>query len=67
MVGLPSQITHPEYLPVDFPPATNYAAIDDVDAVPYLNDTGENNLPKISHKLAAESVRDFRKGIGSIV
>ncbi len=37
-VGMPSKITHPEYLPMDFPPPTNYAAIDDVDAVPYLNE-----------------------------
>jgi dienelactone hydrolase len=39
-VGLPSKITHPEYLPADFPQPTDYAAIDDVDAVPYLTDEG---------------------------
>ncbi len=39
-VGLPCKITHSEYLPADFPPPTNFAAIDDVDAVPYLTDEG---------------------------
>lgn len=45
-VGLPSKITHPEYLPVDFPPSTNFAAIDDVDAVPYLTDEGRKTYRK---------------------
>jgi len=40
-MGLPNAITHPEYLPMDFPPPSHYAAIDDVDAVPYLNDEGK--------------------------
>ena len=39
-VGLPSAITHAEYLPVKFPPATHYANVDDVNAVPYLNNKG---------------------------
>ena len=41
-VGMPSDIVHPEYLPMDFPPPTNFAAISDVDAVPYLTDVGRN-------------------------
>ena len=45
-VGMPSKITHPEYLPMNFPPATNFAAIDDVDAVPYLTDVGRNTYRK---------------------
>jgi dienelactone hydrolase len=45
-LGLQSKIIHPEYLPLDFPPATNYAAIDDVDAVPYLTDAGRNTYRK---------------------
>jgi dienelactone hydrolase len=40
-IGLPNAITHPEYLPMDFPPPSHYAAIDDVDAVPYLNEEGK--------------------------
>jgi hypothetical protein len=31
---------YPNYLPSPFPPPTHYAAIDDVAAVPYLNDAG---------------------------
>ncbi len=45
-VGLPSEITHPEYLPADFPPPTDFAAIDDVDAVPYLTDEGRKTYRK---------------------
>lgn len=37
-VGMPNKIIHPEYLPAPFPPPSKYAAIDDVDAVPYLTD-----------------------------
>jgi dienelactone hydrolase len=37
-VELPSSVTHPEYLPAEFPPPTMFAAIDNVDAVPYLTD-----------------------------
>jgi len=54
-LGLPFKIAYPEYLPMDFPPATNFAEIDDVDAVPYLNDEGrrlyrkflEEKMPKV--------------------
>lgn len=35
--GLPTRITHPQYVPLPPPPATQYAAIDDVDAVPFLD------------------------------
>lgn len=45
-VGLPSTITHPEYLPVEFPPATHYADVEDVNAVPYLNDSGRETYRK---------------------
>ncbi|NML16057.1 dienelactone hydrolase family protein [Azohydromonas caseinilytica] len=42
-LGLPGRIVHPEYLPQDFPPPSGYAAIDDVDAVPYLDDRGREH------------------------
>lgn len=35
--GLPTRITHPQYVPLPPPPATHYAAIEDVDAVPFLD------------------------------
>ena len=37
-LGLPNQPTHPEYLPIPTPPPTQYAALDDVGAVPFIND-----------------------------
>ncbi len=45
-LGLPSQITHPEYLPAEFPPPSKFAAIDDVDAVPYLTEEGRETYRK---------------------
>ncbi|MEO6856711.1 MAG: CocE/NonD family hydrolase [Rhodoferax sp.] len=45
-VGLPSEVTHPEYLPKDFPTASNFAAIDDVNAVPYLTDESRKTYQK---------------------
>ena len=39
-VGLPAKPLYPQYLPSPFPPASHYAAIDDVAAVPYLNEKG---------------------------
>jgi hypothetical protein len=43
---LPSKIIHSEYLPMDFPPPTNLAAIDDVEAVPYLNEEGRKTYQR---------------------
>jgi dienelactone hydrolase len=45
-LGLPNKIVHPEYLPAEAPPATNFAAIDDVLAVPYLTDAGRQTYRK---------------------
>jgi len=39
-IGLPSSMTHPEYLPKSGPPVSHFAAIDDVAAVPWLSDKG---------------------------
>jgi dienelactone hydrolase len=39
-IGLPSAMTHPEYLPPSNPPPSRFAAIEDVSAVPWLNDKG---------------------------
>lgn len=40
--GLPVRITHPQYVPLPLPPATQYAAIDDVEAVPFLDAQNRN-------------------------
>jgi len=45
-VGLPSEPVYPEYLPLPFPPPTDYAAITAIDAVPYLNDQGRKTYRK---------------------
>lgn len=42
-VGLPNTPVYPQYLPISFPQPSNYAAIDDVNAVPYLDDKGREN------------------------
>jgi dienelactone hydrolase len=39
-VGLPGTPLLPQYLPKPFPPPSHFAAVDDVAAVPYLNDQG---------------------------
>ena len=39
-VGLPNKIVYPQYVPMPVPAPTHYAAIDDVDSVPFLNDQG---------------------------
>ncbi|QRN55706.1 prolyl oligopeptidase family serine peptidase [Dyella caseinilytica] len=35
-VNLPNKLLHPEYLPTPAPPPSHYAALDDVQALPYL-------------------------------
>jgi dienelactone hydrolase len=42
-IGLPNQVVHPEYLPMEFPPPTQFAALDDVEAVPYLTEEGKKS------------------------
>jgi dienelactone hydrolase len=39
-LGLPATITHPEYLPAEFPPPSHFATVGDVDAVPYVTEQG---------------------------
>ncbi len=36
-IGMPSASTYPENMPMPVPPASGYAKIDDVDALPYVN------------------------------
>lgn len=36
-VGLPSKLVYPEYLPTQAPPPSHYAALNDVQALPYLS------------------------------
>ncbi len=49
-LGLPSGNVNPAYLPMDFPAPTNFAKIDDVDAVPYLNDQGRKTYKQFLEK-----------------
>ena len=45
-LGLPNKNLHPEYMPVAYPAPTNYAAIDDIDAIPYINEKGKSEYKK---------------------
>jgi dienelactone hydrolase len=49
-IGLPAAAVHPKYLPTPFPPATHYAAIGDVAAVPYLGDAGRKDYEAFLHQ-----------------
>ncbi|MCJ2123957.1 alpha/beta hydrolase family protein [Methylobacterium sp. J-077] len=40
-VGLPSKNVHPEYVPIEPPQPSGYASINDIDAVPFLNEQGQ--------------------------
>jgi dienelactone hydrolase len=73
-LGLPATITHPEYLPAEFPGPSNYAAIDDVDAVPYVGEIGRNTyrkflseaMPKVFVISPAGMVASFTGGFDPI-
>jgi dienelactone hydrolase len=39
-IGMPSALINPDYLPQPFPPASNFAALTDVKAIPHLSDEG---------------------------
>lgn len=43
-VGLPSTLIHPEYLPTPSPSPSGYAALGDLQALPYLNAYGDKGL-----------------------
>jgi dienelactone hydrolase len=55
-IGLPGKEIFPEYLPTAFPPPSHYAAIGDVDAIPYISDKGRQEYRKF---LAAPMPRVF--------
>ncbi|HUA82159.1 MAG TPA: prolyl oligopeptidase family serine peptidase [Dyella sp.] len=43
-VGLPNTLIHPEYLPTPSPSPSGYAALDDLQALPYVNAFGDKGL-----------------------
>jgi dienelactone hydrolase len=45
-LGLPATELHAEYLPMKPPPPSGYAAVDDVDAVPYLDERARETYKK---------------------
>ena len=55
-IGLPSQNLHPELLPANYPAPTHFAAIDDVKAIPLVNDKGRQAYQEF---LTRESPRVF--------
>ena len=50
--GLPGKNIHPEYMPMEFPPPSHFAAIDDIDAIPYINDKGREVFKKFLSQAA---------------
>lgn len=48
--GLPSTVVHPDLLPYSYPLPTGFARINDVDAIPYLNDAGRRDYFKFLDK-----------------
>ena len=49
-VGLPSKVIYPDYLPTPFPPPSHYARIDDIEAIPYINEQGRQFYQKFLSK-----------------
>ena len=45
-LGLPHAPVNPQFLPAPFPPPTDFAAVDDVAAVPFLTDAGRDTYRK---------------------
>jgi len=73
-IGMPNRLAHPEFLPKPWPKPTGFAAIDDVNAVPYLNDAGRTAyrlylskpIPKAFLIAPAGSVRDRTGGFDPV-
>lgn len=55
-IGLPNDVSYPGYLPSEFPPPSHFAALEDIAAVPFVNDDGRNVYRKF---LAAPTPRVF--------
>lgn len=49
-IGLPNKLLHPEYLPTPFPPASHYAEINDIEALPYLGQQGQEYYQRFLNK-----------------
>ncbi len=49
-VGMPHQLRYPEYLPIARPPATRFADLNDVNAVPYLREEGRQHYREFLKK-----------------
>jgi len=61
-IGLPSSPVYPEYMPSEIPPPSQYASLDDVNAIPYLGDQGPPYYQKF---LAKPLPRAFAIGLTS--
>jgi hypothetical protein len=64
-LGLPSKLIHPEYVPIDIPAPTHYAAIDDVNAVPYLDDQGREVYKRFLIKPMPRAFTIAKNGVAS--
>jgi len=65
-VGLPSKMAYPEYLPMPVPPPSDYAKLDDVDAVPYMRTDQERAFyKKFANRPLPRSLAIGPRGISS--
>jgi dienelactone hydrolase len=65
-VGLPSKLIHPEYMPIDIPPSTHYAAIDDARAVPHLDEKGQEYYKRFLTKPMPRAFAISKNGVASM-
>ena len=49
-IGMPGQLLYPEYMPTKCPQPSHFASIEDVDAVPYLNEKGKELYKRFLEK-----------------
>jgi len=60
-IGMPSRAVYPQYMPLAWPKPTNFATIDNVAALPWVNDKGRENYRKF---LTLPLPRAFLVGVG---
>ena len=63
-IGMPHTEVNPGDLPLAFPPATQFAAVTDVAAVPYLSDGGRDLYREFLDAAVPAGVRHLRHGGG---
>jgi dienelactone hydrolase len=65
-VNLPSKLVYPEYLPTPAPEPSHYAAVDDLQALPYLNAYGDKGLAAYRKFLTEATPRALAIGMHGV-